>query len=171
MKRLHLIDKTNQTPLKHIYERKAVRAVIMKDQKLAMIQSDAFHEVKFPGGGMNTEESLIETLIRETKEEAGLNIIESSIHPLGFIEEKRISTVEEDTRFQMTSYYFMCDVTDERSKTNLDAYEEAYGYKLIYITIEDAIKENEKALKLYDQEAPWIRRELWMLNYLKNQKA
>jgi len=167
MKRLHLIDKKDYDTLTHVYERQAVRAVILKKDKLVMIQSQTFGEYKFPGGGLESEESLIETLMRETKEETGLTVIASSVSPIGYIEEKRKSSYEEHTIFQMKSYYFLCDTLKAQHETNLDDYEKAYGYQLTYVTLDEAIKQNEHALETYGSQAYWIERELWMLKFLK----
>ena len=40
---------------------------------------------KFPGGGIEKNESNIDALIRETKEEAGLVVIKDSIKEYGYV--------------------------------------------------------------------------------------
>ena len=66
------------------FERNAVRAIIFKNNKIAMVKSDKEGYYKFPGGGMEKDESKIDTLIRETIEETGLSIIPESIKEYGY---------------------------------------------------------------------------------------
>ena len=49
--------------------REAVRAIIVKDGKVALVKSLKENHYKFPGGGIESNESHIDTLIRETKEQ------------------------------------------------------------------------------------------------------
>lgn len=160
-------DKKDYEQCKTEYFRKAVRAIIFKDQKIALIKSIKFGEYKFPGGGIEHGEEKIDTLIRETKEESGLHIIRETIQPYGICLEKRKSIFRPDEIFKMESYYYTCEVSDEMSETNLDDYEIEYGYHLCFVTLDEAIKENKKALNLYSHQATWIERELRVLEELK----
>jgi hypothetical protein len=55
---------------KSIYHREAVRAVVLKDKMLLMIHTNK-GDYKFPGGGIEEDESHEEALMRELKEESG----------------------------------------------------------------------------------------------------
>ena len=65
--------------------RPSSRAIIIKDNLVAMVHSIKYDYYKFPGGGIEANESKIEALIRETKEESGLMIIPSSIKEYGYV--------------------------------------------------------------------------------------
>lgn len=52
--------------------RNSARSIIIRDKKLAMIHSLQYDYYKFPGGGIEGEESPVTAMIRETREEAGL---------------------------------------------------------------------------------------------------
>lgn len=167
MRLIEDFDKKNYESCTKLFNRKAVRAIIIKDNQLALIKNDKFGEYKFPGGGKEEHESDIDTLIRETKEESGLNIIKDSIKPYAMMKEKRKSVFDSESIFQMESYYYLCDVEDSISATNQDAYEVEYGYKLHFVTIDEAIANNEKAL-IHQEKATWIERELCVLKDIKN---
>lgn len=162
-------DSKNYDMCKGYLYRKAVRAIIIKDQKIALIRSTKYGEYKFPGGGMEDGESDIDTLIRETKEETGLSVIETSIRFYGLAKEKRRSVLNPDDLFEMESYYYICEVEDKIEDTNLDAYEDHYGYQLEFVSIDEAISANTIAAASYQKEAPWINRELSVFIDLKKQ--
>ena len=50
-----------------------------------MVHSLVYDYYKFPGGGLEFDESNIDALIRETREEAGLIIIKDSIKEYGYV--------------------------------------------------------------------------------------
>lgn len=167
MRVIEKFDSNNYEMCTNYFHRKAVRAIIIKDNKFALIKGEKFGEYKFPGGGKEESESNIDTLIRETLEETGLTINPSSIKPYGMAIEKRRSVLNPDDIFQMESYYYLCDVYEHRQETKLDDYELLYGYHLHFVNIDDAIHANEKAATLHQQEAPWINRELAVLTDVK----
>jgi 8-oxo-dGTP pyrophosphatase MutT (NUDIX family) len=169
MKRLEYFDKNDYASCTSRFKRNAVRAIIFKEGKLAMIKSNTFGEYKFPGGGVQDQESHLDALIRETIEETGLVIKASSVKPYGYMKEKRRSTMNTDDMFEMDSFYYVCEVEDHSLNTHMDDYEIEYGYQLEYVTIEDAIAHNVQALKHQDI-ATWIQRELKVLELLKKEK-
>ena len=91
MRTIATLDLKNYEPDWRRYRRFAVRAVIFRDTELIMVRSSKDGFYKFPGGGIERGESHLDTLIRETKEELGLNILPESIHPLGRVREIRKS--------------------------------------------------------------------------------
>jgi 8-oxo-dGTP pyrophosphatase MutT (NUDIX family) len=163
---LEHFDKNDYASCTGLFKRTAVRAIIFKEGKLAMIKSNTFNEYKFPGGGVQDHESHLEALIRETIEETGLVIKASSVQPYGYTKEKRRSTLNTDDIFEMDSFYYLCDVWDHLLKTHMDDYEIQYGYQLEFVELEDAIENNVQALK-HQHVATWIERELKVLEQLK----
>lgn len=67
---------------------------------------------KIPNGGIEDDESHIDVLIRETKEETGLIIKLTTIKEFEFIHEVRKSTFNDDA-FEQKSYYYFAEVENE----------------------------------------------------------
>ena len=56
--------------------RKAVRGIILDNNKVLMIYSGKNGDYKFPGGGIETDETHKEALIREVMEKCGAFVLE-----------------------------------------------------------------------------------------------
>ena len=147
------------------YKRDSVRAIIFQQNKLAMIRSDKYGEYKFPGGGIEEKEAHADTIIRETQEETGLKIISATLKEYG----KTIiirKGVNQEEIFEQVSYYYTCDI--EKGvilETKLaDGYETDFGYKLFFVSLEEAIRTNVKLLNI--GEIPWVERDLTVLREL-----
>lgn len=136
------IDRKNYKENGEKVQRISVRGVIKYHDKYALIHSDMFGEYKFPGGKMDPGETKEDTLIREVKEEVGLFVKPATIKYLGYAKEVRKGKVEDI--FEWISYYYECEVTDEKIEPTLDDYEKRYGFRLEEISLEDALKNNEK---------------------------
>lgn len=149
------------------FERNAVRAIIFKNDKIAMVKSDKEGYYKFPGGGMEKNESKIDTLIRETIEETGLSIIPESIKEYGYTCEKRKGTYDFDEIFIQNSYYYTAEVTDTISNLSLDKYEKILGYHLEFVPLEIAYEANKRIGKNY--HSSFILREAKVLEILINE--
>ncbi len=72
MRILFDMDKKDYNPDGKKFVRPSVRGIIIKNGKIAMVHSIKYNYYKFPGGGIEDNESKIETLIREVREESGL---------------------------------------------------------------------------------------------------
>ena len=154
-------DKNYQSDWKK-YKRDSARAIIFCENKLVMIKSEKFGEYKFPGGGIALNETHLDTLIRETKEETGLHIRPDTVKEYGRTLNLRKSTNENEI-FEQESFYYSCDIDPEiSSQPELDeGYEQEYGYKLVYATLEEAIAANEKLTNI--PGIPWVERDLTIL--------
>lgn len=146
MKLIRLFDDKNYSPDLPVFHRDAARAVILRDGKLAMVHSQEDGYYKFPGGGVEAGESLIDTVIRETAEETGLRIIPKSIRELGYITERRHGIYGEEI-FEMNSYFFFADVEDGVVGQKLDGYEAELGYELEWVEPEKACEVNMRLNK------------------------
>lgn len=131
MKLIALFDEKNYKQRSGIV-REAVRAIIVKDGKVALVKSLKENYYKFPGGGIEDGESHIDTLIRETKEETGLIIKPSTIKECGFIHEIRKSIFNDDA-FEQKSYYYFAEVEDEVSEQELSDREKDLQYVLEWV--------------------------------------
>lgn len=107
-----------------------------------------FGEYKFPGGRMDVGETQIETLIREVKEEVGLTVKENTVKYVGFAREIRKGKHEDI--FEWISYYYECEVSDEKVEPQLDAYETKYAYRLEWVSMETALANNLKITGIND---------------------
>ncbi len=131
MKLLALFDEKNYKHRSGII-RKAVRAIILKEGKVALVKSLKENHYKFPGGGIESNESHIDTLIRETKEETGLIIKPHSVKECGFIHEIRTSIYIDDA-FEQISYYYFADVEDDVKEQELSTREQDLQYVLEWV--------------------------------------
>ena len=85
MERIITIDLKDYDEAWTKFRRPSVRAVIVRDSKVAIVYSAKYDYYKFPGGGIEADESHEQTLIREVSEETGLSIVPESIAELGSV--------------------------------------------------------------------------------------
>jgi ADP-ribose pyrophosphatase YjhB (NUDIX family) len=170
MKELYVNDLNNYQDCSNKKTRTAIRGIIIHEGKFAMIQSDKYMECKFPGGGMESGETHQSCLTREIMEETGLTSVPDSMRPYGFFKDIRRSLYEKDLIFEMISYYYFIAIVNRSiAQVELDPYEEEYDYKLVWLSIDEAIRYNTIAMNRYHSEAPWIERELIVLKKLKEE--
>lgn len=159
MKELNL-DLKNYIENGSVFKRTAVRGIICRNNKYLVIHSDKHGDYKFPGGGMESGETLNDTLIREVKEETGFCVIVESILTDGIIVHEKRKGEPEDL-MEMDSYYFYCDIYNKAGKTNLDDYEREENYQVEWCTLEETIRNNESIHNF--EEIPWIVRETMVM--------
>ncbi len=157
METLFVVDKKDYGEEWSHSVRCAVRAVIFRGGLLAMVYSQRDRYYKFAGGGMEDGESHIETLIREVKEEVGLNVLPETIRELGMVTELKKSDYFADTVFEQQNFYYFCGTDDSVAAQNLDDYEAEEGFCLRYVTIEEAMRvnalcDNEENLRIAHRE-------------------
>ena len=142
MRLLFEMDSKDYNPNGKAFVRPSSRAIIIKDNKVLMVHSLMYDYYKFPGGGIEDGESEIEALIRETKEEAGLNIIKETIKPYGYVHRISKSDHGDCDMFIQDNYYFICEVEDKTEKQKLDDYEEYEHFTLEVVDYKIAIEVN-----------------------------
>lgn len=126
----------------NILHRKAVRGIIMKEQKILMLYTQRYDDFSFPGGGIDDHEDEITALHRELKEEAGV-LIKGEPRHFGFVTEHTPYWKPEwPIRFQK-SHWYECDIHDEQTATQMEDYEIANGMKPLWINLEEAIRHNK----------------------------
>lgn len=170
LKLIGLFDDKDYPETTNYFKREASRAIILYNDKIALVKSQKEGFYKFPGGGIKNGENPIDALIRETKEEVGLNIIPSTIRPFGYTLERRKSTVDNDQVFEQKSYYYLASVTNMTTNQDLDDYEKELGYVLEIVDLDEAYKTNSEMQD--HQDYPYIKREAYILKaiqrFLKN---
>lgn len=122
--------------------RPSSRCINIVDNKVAMIHSLKYNYYKFPGGGIEKNESKIDSLVRETKEEAGLTIKINSIKEYGYVHRIQKSDNKNADYFVQDNYYYICDVLNHIDKQKLDDYEENEKFTLEYVDATYAININ-----------------------------
>lgn len=148
---------------KDIHYREAVRAVIIKNDKILMVKSIK-GDFKFPGGGMEKGEKHVDTIKREVEEETGY-VIKRVNEKAGIIIERNIDTFKNNSIFEMTSHYYICEVLEEKHEQKLDSYEAELNFLPVWISIEEAISKNEAIMKEKNKNH-WVERETIVLKKL-----
>lgn len=163
MRTIAEFDAKNYDPRWAVVSREAVRAIIRRDGKIALVKSEKEHYYKFPGGGIEPGESHMDALAREVREETGLQIKPESVREFGSIYERRKGGMPEEI-FEQTSYYYIADITDFTGPQALDAYEAELEYRLEWADIPTAYMYNQAAEN--SRYSAMIARETYVLSLL-----
>ena len=161
-----IIDKPNMKRYQNTNERVAVRAIIMKNNHILLVQSNR-GDFKFPGGGVEGNENHEECLKREVREETGYIhcIVKDKV---GKVIERRKDEYKENTLFQMTSHYYICDLqTGEKAGQELDEYEAILDFTPRWVSLDAAITQNESLIPRFEENS-WLKRETFVLRQLQN---
>lgn len=146
--------------------RVAVRAIIFKDNDLLMVHTNK-GDYKFPGGGVNSEESHEEALKREVSEETGY-ILDSVSDKVGVITERKADEYEESSVFEMSSHYYICEISNSTTIQQLDDYEAELDFRPVWISVDKAIEINEEILNEDNKDRnPWVDRDTSVLKEIK----
>ena len=171
MRELFVLDKKNYNLNGSVGRRPSVRGIIIRDGKLAMMHSMKYNYYKLPGGGIEGEETLVDTLIREVREESGLVVIPDTIREFGYV--RRIEKGKIEDIFVQENYYFLCEAEVNIVSQELDDYEADEKFTLEFVSIEDAIRTNETADHFEKEEVITFRgmldRENKVLSLLKKE--
>lgn len=147
-----------------IYEKYSVRAIIVRDGKLAM-QCSRDGEYKIPGGGQETGEDYTQTLIREVREETGLSVIADTICELGEIVELRRDIFDKTKKYVCHSLFYHCKVEEGQVPMNLTPSEMAKGYELKWATPKEVYERN-----ILIEKDPWIIRDTAFVKMLLDER-
>lgn len=143
MRELFVLDKKNYNPNGSVGRRPSVRGIIIRNGKIAMLHSRKYNYYKLPGGGIEPEETLEDTLIREVREESGLIVKPETIKEFGYV--RRIEKGRYEDIFIQDNYYFLCETESTVMEQQLDDYEAEEEFTLEFVSIIDAISVNESA--------------------------
>ena len=156
--RLDLAESTETGP---VTRRTAVRGIVRRDGHYLIIHS-RYGDYKFPGGGRQDGEQLMDTLIREVKEETGYDVLADTAQE--YLEVYERCARNGRGLMEMISYYYFCEVSGQAGERNLDDYEAAYGYEVQWLTLEEIIKKNEAVTDI--SMVPWVVRETKVMRML-----
>ena len=149
--------------------RHAVRCIILRGDKVALVKSTAKGFYQFPGGGIDPGENHEQALIRETLEEAGLDIVPESIRPFGMTQDIRASQIAAETIFDHTAYCYFADAAGDAHEQVLEDYEEELGYTLEWADIAQAAAINRALSPKYEHKSKFLLREAEILERLSDQ--
>ena len=172
MKQLFVIDLKDYDPSWKKFYRPSVRGIIFDSQgRVAMIYSKKKHFYKFPGGGVEGNESHLETLAREIKEETGMTLISKSVREFGEVLKiqkgneggKNVIHVQEN-------FYYICEVGSEIGNQELEDDEKQLDYVLRFVPIEEAIATNAafKSKNVFLEQI--AKRDKTVLEIIKNDR-
>lgn len=170
MKLLKIFDKrSSKIGSQPIIYRNAVRAIILKGNKILLVYSETSKEFKFPGGGIEQGETRHFALRREVKEEVG-HELKSVNENLGYVDQIYNDIYDDHKYFYQRSYYYFCEVEDDYVGLSLSESEIALRFLPKWVTLEEAIKVNEDRIAQGDS-FPWTERELFVLKLLKEMRG
>ena len=127
------------------FVRHSARCIHIKNGLAAMVHSIKYDYYKFPGGGIEKDESPEQAMIRETREEAGLTVIPESVKEYGYVHRIQKSDHDGEDYFVQDNFYYLCDVEEGIQAQNLDDYEADEKFTLEYVEPDKAIFINRKA--------------------------
>ena len=142
MRLLFEMDKKDYAHCTHTFTRDSARSIIIRGSKVAMIHSLKYDYYKFPGGGIESGESPLEAMIRETREEAGLVVIPESVKEYGFVHKIQRSDKDVTECFVQDNYYYLCEAMDQIITQQLDDYEAQESYRLEFVDPLVAVSKN-----------------------------
>ena len=144
MKMLFTIDLKDYNPNGKKFYRPSVRGIIFDDKNnIAMIYSKKYHFYKFPGGGIEGNETHLDTLAREIKEETGMTLIPETAKEFGeVLKIQKGDEVGENTIHIQQNFYYTCRVEDKIGEQDLDDGEKDLDFVLKFIPVEKAIQAN-----------------------------
>lgn len=144
MKKLFTIDLKDYNPDGEKFYRPSVRGIILDDKNnIAMIYSKKYHFYKFPGGGIEGNETHLDTLAREIKEETGMTLIPETAKEFGeVLKIQKGDEVGENTIHIQQNFYYTCRVEDKIGEQDLDDGEKDLDFVLEFVPVEKAIQTN-----------------------------
>jgi len=144
------------------FTRKATRAIVLKGENILLLYTKRYHDYSLPGGGIDEDESNIDGLIRELKEETGAHSVKD-VEVFGLYEEFRPWHKEGFAIVHMQSYCYTCTIDDELLEPELEAHELSNGMHPVWMNIHQAIAHNEETIAKSDKKGLSIERETFLL--------
>lgn len=144
MRLLFAIDLQDYEGCTRTFRRDSARGIILREGKVAMIHSRRDGYYKFPGGGIEAGESLVEAMIREVREEAGLVVKPESVREFGCVHRIQRNPGNPEEIFLQDNFYCLCQAEEAILPPQMEAYEEAAGFEPVFVDAREAIRVNRE---------------------------
>ena len=145
MRLLFSIDKQDYADCTYTFVRNSARSIILRDGKVAMIHSLRDDYYKFPGGGIEKDETPVEAMIRETREEAGLVVRPETVREYGLVHRIQRGGVDPNECFIQDNFYYICESEEEIHPPQMEDYEVEAGFTLEFVDARHAIRTNRES--------------------------
>lgn len=145
MRLLFEIDKQDYADCTYTFVRNSARSIILRGGKVAMIFSLKQDYYKFPGGGIEADETPVEAMIRETREEAGLVVRPETVREYGLVHRIQRGGVDPNECFIQDNFYYICEAEEEIHPLQMEDYEQAAGFTLEFVDVRHAIRTNRES--------------------------
>ncbi len=160
MKQLLILDQKDYEKSMPVKEVTAVRGVVVHYDRIAF-QKSRSGVYKLLGGGVEGEESVLDALKRELKEEAGFLLRPETVAPLGEIVEIHRDLKDPGQIYQRRSFYFLCRIQSHRVSPTLTESEKLAGFLPVFERPDKVIEENLRLLS-----KAWELRDTFFLQML-----
>lgn len=160
------IDLKNYSEGGTVFRRTAARAIVRDGERYLLI-AGKYGDHKFPGGGVEPGETLEDALIREVREETGYPVRKSTIRAGYVVHERRRGTTADI--LEMDSHYFFCEVEPDPGAQDLDDYEAAEGYRVVWLSLPETMEKNRRVEG--PGSHPWVTRDNKVMDMLLRESA
>jgi 8-oxo-dGTP pyrophosphatase MutT (NUDIX family) len=121
-------------------KREAARAVVLdQDGNTALLDVSNHGYHKIPGGGIESDEDIVEALKRECLEEIGCKVRIDGNKPIAIIQEYR-----DRLNLDQKSYCYLAYINGEKGNPNFTESEIKEGFKVVWLPLTEAIKIAQK---------------------------
>lgn len=136
----------------------ASRALIIKDNIVAILYSKKYNAFITPGGGIEKNESLEQACIREAKEEAGL-----IVEPL-----EKIAVLDCNyPNIRIIHNYFVCNFVAYSNSTDRTEHEKNQNLEVRWLTLKELKKAYATQTDSYKYDS-WMQKEFVAIAELRN---
>ncbi len=127
----------------------ASRALIVKDNKIAILYSKKYNAYITPGGGIEENETLEDACIREAKEETGL-----IVKPI-----KQVAVLDCNyPRIRIVHNYFLCEYLSETKETERTDHEHDQDLELKWLSLKELKQAFATSTESYKYDT-WMQNE------------
>lgn len=146
--------------------RVAARAVVQPGPGRLLMLRASSGGYKFPGGGVEPGEDLAAALVRELREECGIDDVAVGGRVVTVVE--RREERDRDAVFEMTSHYLRCTTgsAPRPDHVDLSASELALGLEPVHVSVAEAVAANDRLASSHGDREPWLAREAVVLRML-----
>ena len=145
--------------------RRAARAIALRGENILLLYTAYYQDYSLPGGGVDSDESVEDGLVRELEEETGARDIQI-LKPFGLYEEYRPWYKPDHDIIHIESHCFVCNVAKELGPTRYESYEKKNGMTPQWMNIHQAISHNERIMKDGKQKGMSMERETFLLKLI-----